>query len=199
MSASGSVGQWLADLALSVSQTDPKFIGVVVTTLVAGAAFSAYQAWRNLCVVRLIEDTPAAKIRSAPQGYVEIVGIGRMMDGPPIIAKVSGLPCVWYRYKIEELASSSNQRNQQQWKVIDKGESTETFWLADDTGRIVIDPEGAEVSPRYKDTWKSRSSRGGIGYPVYEPSFSPPAATTASTALPKSASTPVTACMRWAF
>ena len=104
MPASGSVGQWLADLALSVSQTDPKFIGVVVTTLVAGAAFSAYQAWRNLCVVRLIEDTPAAKIRSAPQGYVEIEGIGRMMDGPPIIAKVSGLPCVWYRYKIEELA-----------------------------------------------------------------------------------------------
>jgi len=139
--------------------------------LVAGSAYGSWRTWRNLGNVRLIEDTPTAKIRSAPQGYVELEGLGKLMDGPPIVAKLSGLPCVWYRYKIEEYVANAGNRNQSRWQTIDKGESTETFWLQDDTGRVVVDPEGAEITPRHKDVWRSNSSLSGIAHSVFMTNF----------------------------
>jgi len=171
MSASGPIARWLADWAQSIHHSDPVAVGFAVAALVAGSAYGSWRTWRNVSNVRLIEDTPTAKIRSAPQGYVELEGLGKLMDGPPIIARLSGLPCVWYRYKIEEYVTHAGNRNQSRWETIAKGESTETFWLQDDTGRVVVDPEGAEITPRHKDVWRSNSSLSGIAHPVFVANF----------------------------
>ena len=172
MSTPGPLAQWLAGLAGTIHHSDPVAVGIAVTMLAAGSAYCSWRTWRSVSNVRLIEDTPTAKIRSAPQGYVELEGLGKMMDGPPIIAKLSGLPCVWFRYKIEELVTTTTGRgNSQRWETIDKGESTETFWLQDDTGRVVVDPEGAEITPRHKDRWRSGAPIGGIAHPEYIRSF----------------------------
>ena len=171
MTASGPIARWLADWAQSIHHSDPVAVGVAVAALVAGSAYASWRTWRNISNVRLVEDTPTAKIRSAAQGYVELEGLGRLMDGPPIVAKLSGLPCVWYRYKIEEYVTNAGNRNQSRWQTIDKGESTETFWLQDNTGRVAVDPEGAEITPRHKDVWRSNSSLGGIAHPVFVANF----------------------------
>jgi len=161
VSPSGPLAQWLAELAGNIHHSDPIAVGIGIALLAGGCAYCSWRTWRHVSHVRLIEDTPTAKIRSAPQGYVELEGTGKMMDGPPIIAKLSGLPCVWFRYKIEEYVETG-KNNEKRWETIDKGESTETFWLQDETGRVVIDPEGADISPRHKDRWRSSSSMGGI-------------------------------------
>jgi hypothetical protein len=36
------------------------------------------------------------------------------------------------------------------------------FWREDDTGRVAIDPEGTDVTPSYKDVWRSRASLAGF-------------------------------------
>ena len=172
MSSPGPLAQWLAGLASTIHHGDPLAVGIAVTLLAAGSAYCSWRTWRHVSDVRLIEDTPTAKIRSAPQGYVELEGLGKLMDGPPIIAKLSGLPCVWFRYKIEELVTTTTGRtNNKRWETIGKGESVETFWLQDDTGRVVVDPEGAEVTPRHKDSWRSGAPIGGIAHPEYIRSF----------------------------
>ena len=38
---------------------------------------------------RIIEDTPTSKIRSAAQGYVELIGYGQLMEGQPIVAPLT--------------------------------------------------------------------------------------------------------------
>jgi hypothetical protein len=163
MSSSGPLAQWLAGLASNIHHSDPAAVGIAVAALAGGCAFCSWRTWRNVSHVRLIEDTPTAKIRSAHQGYVELEGTGKLMDGPPIIAKLSGLPCVWFRYKIEhQIKTHYKGHVQTHWEVIEKGESTETFWLEDETGRVVIDPEGADVTPRHKDRWRSSAMVGGI-------------------------------------
>jgi hypothetical protein len=169
MSVFSPLAQWLAGLASTIHHGHPAAVGVAVAALTAGSAYCSWRTWRNVGIVRLIEDTPSIKIRSAPQGYVEIEGLGKLMDGPPIIAKLSGLPCVWYRYKVEQYIS--NDRNRPRWETVDKGESTEIFWLQDETGRIVVDPEGAEVTPKHKDIWKSRAAISGVAYPKYLTTF----------------------------
>ena len=105
--------------------------------------------WRLSChlkIVSLIESTAVSKIRSAPQGYVEIEGASKVMDGPPIISPVSNVSCVWYRYKVEE-------RQGRNWAVTAEGVSSDVFLLEDETGKIAIDPDGAKVTCKHCAHW----------------------------------------------
>jgi hypothetical protein len=79
---------------------------------------------------------------------------------------------VWFRFRIEEQVTTEHRgHTQTRWQTVDKGVSTEVFWLEDDTGRVAVDPEGADVTPKHKDIWLSRSLSGGINYPAYITSF----------------------------
>lgn len=156
MSEHGWLGLGLAELAREVSQADPIKVGASIAVCAAAAAFAGWYAWRSIHKARTIEDIPTSKTRSAHQGYVELEGAGRLMDGAPIVGPLSGLPCVWYRYRVEERVTVQYKGGtQHRWRTVDSGESTETFWLEDDTGRAVVDPEGADITPRHKDLWHS--------------------------------------------
>ena len=105
-----------------------------------------------------MEDTPTAKLRSAPQGYLELQGRGELMDGPPIIAPLSNQICTWYRYKVEEkVTRHRNGKTQTEWRVVENGVSDEVFLLRDDTGECIVDPEGAEVTTSKRLVWYGNS------------------------------------------
>ncbi|HLQ27179.1 MAG TPA: GIDE domain-containing protein [Acidiferrobacterales bacterium] len=158
MAQPGAFHARLIEFSQSVHSADPLAITGVIAVLALVAVVAAWRAQRSLKEARLIEDTPTSKARSAAQGYVALEGVGKQMDGPPIIAPLSGTSCVWYRYLIEEQVTTYNKgRNETRWATVDKGESTEVFWLEDETGRIAVDPEGAEVTPKHKEVWRSRS------------------------------------------
>src|SRR4030066_2537101 len=129
------------------------WIFLVAMTALASCGFLGM--FRFLRRIRLIEDTPTAKIRSAPQGYVELTGISRLMQGDLIIAPLTGKQCTWYSYKIEERSDSPGIRGGRHkgWRVIEAKTSDDLFLLADDTGECVIDPEGATVTPAETEVW----------------------------------------------
>jgi hypothetical protein len=114
--------------------------------LAVWALLSLYFVFRNLFRARLIEDTPTSRIRSAHQGYVELIGEAAMMRGEPIIAPLSGTPCCWWRYRVEH-------KDDKGWHTTGSGRSDSLFLLRDETGECVIDPDGAQVSPSEKDVW----------------------------------------------
>ena len=105
--------------------------------------FAWYSALRRL---RVISDTPTSRIGSAAQGYVELIGRGRS-GAIPSISKLRCLPCLWYRWKVEE----RNSKNE--WRTLDKGESSDYFVLRDDSGECVVDPEQAEIITKHCDEW----------------------------------------------
>lgn len=113
-----------------------------------------YYAFRWLGRARLIEDAPTARIRSAHQGYVELVGNARSMAGEPILAPLTGINCCWYRYKIEK-------RGNKNWRTVESDTSDGLFLLEDETGHCLIDPEGAEVTPSDRSVW-----HGNARYPL---------------------------------
>lgn len=111
-------------------------------------------AWLSaLNRLRAIRDTPTSRIASAAQGYVELAGFGQPFGEPPMLSKLSLLPCLWYRYKIEQRDSENN------WKTVDSGESSDCFMLRDDTGTCVIDPESAEIITRHRKQWQQGDDR----------------------------------------
>lgn len=149
---------WFVQLSHAIARGDATVIGAGITALATSATFFSWQTWRSLERARTIEDIPTAKARSAHQGYVELEGTGQQMDGEPIIAPLSGLPCVWYRYRVERRETYEEAgRTRQRWVAIESGQSTDVFWLEDDTGRVAVDPVGAEITPKHKDVWNSHA------------------------------------------
>ncbi len=105
-------------------------------------------AWLSaLSRLRAVRDTPTSKVASAAQGYVELEGRGKQFGDPPLLSKLSLLPCLWYRYKIERRDSENK------WKTEESGESDDSFMLCDDSGECVVDPEQAEIITRHRDQW----------------------------------------------
>lgn len=149
----------LTDLAADIQRMSTGGFAVVsiIVSVIVLVAF--YAIWRNWSRARLIEDTPTARIRSAPQGYVELEGEARLLPGPPIVAPLTGRQCVWYRYRIEheEYSHDSKGRSRRHWRTVDSGTSEGLFELDDTTGRCVIDPDGAEVHPDDKDVWRGHN------------------------------------------
>jgi hypothetical protein len=114
----------------------------------AGAAslFGFFGAFRHLHRARIIEDTPTAKVRSAPQGYVELIGQAHIMKGDTIVAPLTRTDCCWWRYKIEK-------RRDNKWQKVEGGESDTLFLLRDDTGECIVDPDGADITPSDRSIW----------------------------------------------
>ena len=133
---------------------DPGEYWIVLALAVAGAVAAFVFGWRNWRRARLIEDAPTAKIRSAPQGFVELEGQGRLMDGEPIIAPLTNHPCLWFRYQIERKDTYHTKNGTEtKWVTIKQATSDNLFHLDDGTGVCVIDPEGAEITTDEKLVW----------------------------------------------
>ena len=117
-------------------------------------AFISVFAWLSaLSRLRAIRNTPTSKIASAAQGYVELIGRGQPCGDTPLLSKLNLLPCLWYRYKIEHRDSENK------WKVVDSGETSDSFLLRDDTGTCVVDPEQAEIITRHHEQWRKGDFR----------------------------------------
>lgn len=112
-------------------------IGWQISLVLVG--LTSFWAWyANLKRYRTVADTPTSRIASAPQGYVEIVGRGQQPPGACLVSPISGLPCLWYRYRIERV-----ERNK--WEHVESGVSHDTFGVSDGSGQLLVDPEGAEI------------------------------------------------------
>ena len=138
---------WLAEL-----QHWP--LGLLAFIAVAGVV-GLVAGFTGLRRYRLIEDVPTARVRSAPQGYVELIGTAAAMPGEPIIAPLTQTQCCWYAYSIEE-------RSGKNWHSVQRGTSDGLFLLHDETGDCVIDPEGAEVDSSHSKTWFGGESSLGL-------------------------------------
>lgn len=143
-----------ASLAQQVAAMEPVPFAIVTAIAVALAAAGVYLAWRHFGRLRLIADTPTAKLRSVHQGYVELEGTAELMDGAPILSPLTLTRCCWYRFKVEEKEVNHTSRGSStSWRTIRRGVSDELFLLDDGTGRCVVDPEGASVTPSETSTW----------------------------------------------
>ena len=128
--------------------SDPQFWKVALAVAAPLCFIFGFRNWR---LARLIDDTPLSRVRSAAQGYVELSGTARMVEGKPNLAPLTLLPCVWWQFRIEHRAGVG--RNSR-WKTINHGSSVTPFRLEDDTGVCLVNPAGADVRPGNKTTWR---------------------------------------------
>jgi len=106
-----------------------------------GGIFFFYRGLSTLRLKRLIENMPTSKVRSIAMGMVEVYGEARPCNGR-LRSPFSGSDCVYYRYTIEEYRRSGKSSR---WVTVRKGQSNNCFYLKDDTGAVLVNPEGASI------------------------------------------------------
>lgn len=147
----------LSEFATTVHAAEPaEFVIATLAALLVGLA-ALWRAFRFLHRKRVIEDTPTALVRSAPQGHVELQGHAELMDGDPVFAPLSTRHCVWFRYKVEKREQRRGGNDSSSWRTIEQGVSDNLFYLADATGRCAVDPDGAAVTPGRRNVWYGQS------------------------------------------
>ena len=136
---------------------DPHFL-VLALLLAAGTVYAVYWVFVSLRRDRFAADTPLAHIRSAAQGYVHLEGTAGPPPEGPITAPLSGLPCVWWDYKIEQRTTNANS-SKSTWRVVDSASSVAPFSLSDGDGECLVGPVGAAVTPTAHETWYGDTPR----------------------------------------
>ena len=124
-----------------------KLMGAALVAMGVVPFYFAFHAFR---LKRRIEDTPTSKIRSMAIGLVEAKGtvVARETVRSPYTRK----PCVFYDYKLERLevrrVYSPNARRwitTKEWVLVRLESDFRRFFLEDETGRVLVDPEDASV------------------------------------------------------
>jgi hypothetical protein len=150
-----------ADKMLSIATQLPLFAvsshgqGKILTWAAMGACVGIYLFFRGFKILqfkRLILNTPASKVRSASMGLVELSGLP---EGPNAIpAGITGEPCYYYRATAWEYQRSGNNS---EWKRVADESLFVPFFLRDDTGRVLVNAQGADmdVHRNFKDEFGS--------------------------------------------
>ena len=96
--------------------------------------------FRQLRKKNLIENIPSSPIRSVAMGLAEIKGHSPATAA--MTAPLSGNPCHYFRYRVEE---ERNRGKNREWVTVDQGESNAPFSVEDPTARILVNPDGADI------------------------------------------------------
>ncbi len=104
---------------------------------------------------RIIKDTPRSKIRSMAMGIVEIHG--SVVAEKTIKTPFARTDCVYYKWEVKEYrkssSSSKSSSSHYRWVSIGSGEKSVPFYATDDTGRVWVDPDGADFEVECKKVY----------------------------------------------
>lgn len=135
----------IASVALAGANTSvPNWLPIAVfIAAVAGVPTGIYLFYRGFSVLarkRLVQNIPQSTIRSVPIGQVEISG---KATGPyTIISPLSQTDCYYYKAEAHVLREHRDEASSRQHVI----ESLSVpFFLADETGRIMVDARRAEL------------------------------------------------------
>lgn len=129
----------LLSTVLIFSSQEPRAIVWSIVGL-CGGLYLFFNGFRLLRRKHLILDTPVSKIRSASMGMVELSGLA---TGPyTIVAPVTERPCYYFRTVVWEWKHRGRSK---QWVKVATECTHVPFFLDDNTGKVLVDPRGAEL------------------------------------------------------
>lgn len=149
--------QVIESLAGVIKALDSGEFWMLSLFLLACSAYGFARLFIALKRRRLFAGQATAKIRSASQGCVELNGSAELMPGPPIVSPISGRQCVWFEFIVEQKKTYfDGKRQRTRWEVVQRYRSDGLFYLRDDTGICVVDPDDADVLHAEKRAWRDK-------------------------------------------
>ncbi|MGV6818397.1 MAG: GIDE domain-containing protein [Thiotrichales bacterium] len=118
------------------------------------ALFSLRGYWLALTAWSQIRTAQTALSTTASQGYAELKGTAQLMSGDPIIAPLTRKDVAWYQYRVRGFPKDAYS-----WFGLERGTSDAIFWIEDEAGSTIVDPDGATVLAARQHTWYGDTMR----------------------------------------
>ncbi|MGA9798872.1 MAG: GIDE domain-containing protein [Terriglobales bacterium] len=137
----GNIGKIAALAISSVSSASPEPLQSPLVWGIAGIAIGVFLFFRGFPFLKrkqLIQDIPTSTVRGASLGAVEVSG--RVVGPYTLIAPLSETDCFYYRAVGR---GSSKEEKDPREEIL-----YAPFFLDDGTGRVMVDPRGAETELR---------------------------------------------------
>jgi len=100
--------------------------------------YGGFRKWQQM---RLMQDTPTEKVRSAAVGRTELTGTAKPIEAEGTIARpFTDGECLVATYEIEEWENDADDDGGS-WNTLDSGTLFVPFHLDDGTGRMCVEPE----------------------------------------------------------
>lgn len=138
----------------SVAHWSAHWYWLTVALLAATSLLSLRGYWRALTAWSQIRIAQTARSSTASQGYTELKGSAQLMPGDPIVAPLTRKDVVWYQYRVRGFPKDAYS-----WIGREHGMSEAIFWIEDQHGRTIVDPDGATVLAARKHTWYGDTMR----------------------------------------
>ena len=118
--------------------SDFKLLGYLIISFAVGI-YCITSGLRDYLFLQKVKNTPTSKAGSAAVGFVELSGEAE--DAKSEKSPVSGVPCTYWRILGEYYQSGRHGG----WRQIYSAQSNTEFYLQDDSGKIPVEPAGADV------------------------------------------------------
>jgi len=106
-----------------------------------GGVMSYAAGWRALRRKWTIASIPTSKARSVAMGMAELAGKAKSA-GQGMVSPLRQVPCVWYRLEVIRESEKDDKRSSE---IVLRREQACPFFLQDETGRVLVIPQGAEI------------------------------------------------------
>ena len=90
---------------------------------------------------RLLADTPRVPVRSVAMGLSHVAG--NSTGGEPLTSPLTQVACYYYEVKVEKKVKRDKQET---WEETHRERAEVPFYLQDDTGAILVNPQQAEYN-----------------------------------------------------
>ncbi len=127
-------------MAAVTTETQHPYLGAFIMMVIGAATiFAAFKQYREY---RILADAPKARVRSMPMGLVHLHG---KATGEPLISPLTGTRCFTYTADIAEWVKVRTKNGSKwAWRTTSGDDDLKQFYLDDGTGRVLVNPGGAE-------------------------------------------------------
>lgn len=127
-------------------------VGIGIVGAMTGIC--VYAGVRSWWQMRALGSVAAVAIAKARAGYVRVEGHAEPSDAGPLVAPLTHSPACWYKILVEDSQPSrSSSDNTGTWRHARSETSDRPFAVRDPSGRVLIDPYGADVTPTDRSVW----------------------------------------------
>ncbi|WP_276272725.1 GIDE domain-containing protein [Haloarcula litorea] len=119
-------------------------VELVGVAALAVGGYLCHAGWRELRTVYhvLRGDPHPVRELDGYTGPVEVEGTAAADEAGTVTAPFTGSECLAYTYEVAELRSSGKSSS---WHTLDEGAAGVDFLVDDGTGRVRVDPDGADL------------------------------------------------------
>ena len=129
-------------IAALATGTQHPYLGAFLMIVMGAVSFLVgFKQYREY---RILADAPRARVRSIPMGLVHLQG--KATSDAPLTSPLTGARCFCFMANIEEKVKTRTKGGGTKWawQTVAGDDDLKQFYLDDGTGRVLVNPGGAE-------------------------------------------------------